>query len=204
MSRRRFQQIGQQLGSTPAVRIGLAVVLGVALLAIPIIRGLSSRRAAVPEVPPAPVARVETPTVPAPAPQAETAPPAETPPAPASGLEATASAIKNLAPLHFAFASTSLTPQSMENLNQVATILQANPEASIRIVSHTDNTGTPEGNQALSEARSEAVKTMLVERNIDATRIEAIGAGQDEPIASNDTAAGRAENRRTDIRVTDS
>jgi outer membrane protein OmpA-like peptidoglycan-associated protein len=180
----------------------LLLLAALALLAIPIIRGLSSRRAAVPEVPPAPVARVETPTVPAPAPEAKTAPPAEAPAAPTAAAEATASAINNLSPLHFAFASTSLTPQSMENLNQVASILQANPEVSVRVVSHTDNIGTLEGNQVLSESRSEAVKTMLVERNIDASRIEAVGAGQGEPIASNDTAAGRAENRRTEIRVT--
>ena len=85
------------------------------------------------------------------------------------------SAITHLSPLHFAFATTSLTPQSKENVNQVAAILQAHPEASIRIESHTDNIGTPESNQALSEARSEAVKTMLVERNIDASRIETRG-----------------------------
>ena len=140
----------------------------------------------------------------APAPEVKTAPPAETPPAPTAAAEATASARSaQLSPLHFGFASTSLTPQSKENLNQVAVILQANPEVSIRVVSHTDNIGTPESNQALSEARSEAVKTMLVERNIDASRIEAVGAGQDQPIASNDTSAGRAENRRTEITVTD-
>ncbi len=84
----------------------------------------------------------------------------------------------------------------------MASILQANPELSIRIASHTDNIGTPESNQMLSEARSESVKTMLVERNIDGSRIETAGMGQDQPIASNDSAAGRAENRRTEISVT--
>ena len=110
--------------------------------------------------------------------------------------------IEQLSPLHFGFATTGLTQQSKDNLDQVAAILQAHPEATILIESHTDNVGTPESNQALSEARSEAVKTMLVERNIDSSRIETGGMGQEQPVASNDTSAGRAENRRTEITVT--
>ena len=180
----------------------LLLLAALALLAIPVIRGLSSRRAVVPEAPRAPIAeRIETPTIPAPAARVETPPPAEIPPPPKSAVAAI-SEIKQLSPLHFGFASTGLTTQSQENLNQVASILQANPELSIRIASHTDNIGTLEGNQLLSEARSETVKTMLVERNIDASRIETAGMGQDQPIASNDSAAGRAENRRTEISVT--
>jgi outer membrane protein OmpA-like peptidoglycan-associated protein len=179
----------------------LLVLAALALLAIPVIRGLSSRRAVVPEAPRAPIAeRIETPTIPAPAPRAETPAPAEIPP-PESAVAAI-SEIKQLSPLHFRFASTGLTTQSQENLNQVASILQANPELSIRIVSHTDNIGTPENNQLLSEARSESVKTMLVERNIDGSRVETAGMGQDQPIASNASGAGRAENRRTEINVT--
>ena len=179
----------------------LLLLAALALLAIPVIRGLSSRRAVVPEAPRAPIAeRIETPTIPAPAPRVETPPPAEIPP-PESAVAAI-SEIKQLSPLHFGFASTGLTTQSQENLNQMASILQANPELSIRIVSHTDNIGTPESNQLLSETRSESVKTMLVERNIDGSRIETAGMGQEQPIASNDSAAGRADNRRTEINVT--
>ena len=201
----------ERVVSGPAIRevptekrrswLPLLLLAALALLAIPVIRGLSSRRAVVPEAPRAPIAeRIETPTIPAPAPRVETPPPAEIPP-PASAVAAI-SEIKQLSPLHFGFASTGLTTQSQENLNQVASILQANPELSIRIASHTDNIGTPESNQMLSEARSESVKTMLVERNIDGSRIETAGMGQDQPIASNDSAAGRAENRRTEISVT--
>ncbi len=198
----------ERVVSGPAIReipaekrrswLPLLLVAALALLAIPIIRGLSSRRAVVPEAPRAPVVeRVETPTVPPPARAVET-PPVAAPVAKGPPL----SEIAQLSPLHFGFATTGLTPQSKENLDQVAAILQAHPEASILIESHTDNIGTPEGNQALSEARSEAVKTMLVERNVDASRIETGGAGQDQPVASNDTSAGRAENRRTEISVT--
>ena len=183
----------------------LLLLAALALLAIPVIRGLSARRAAVPEAPKAPIAeRVETPTVPPPAPAVEN-PPMAAPVAPAAAPAAKGpplSEIAQLSPLHFGFATTGLTAQSKDNVDQVAVILQAHPEASILIESHTDNIGTPEANQALSDARSEAVKTMLVERNIDASRIETGGMGQDQPIASNDTAAGRAENRRTEITVT--
>ena len=206
-----YEQEHERAISGPAIRevptekrrswLPLLLLAALALLAIPVIRGLSSRRAVVPEAPRAPIAeRIETPTIPAPAPRVETPPPAEIP-SPASAVAAI-SEIKQLSPLHFGFASTGLTTQSQENLNQVASILQANPELSIRIASHTDNIGTPENNQMLSEARSESVKTMLVERNIDGSRIETAGMGQDQPIASNDSAAGRAENRRTEISVT--
>jgi len=185
----------------------LLLLAALALLAVPVIRGLSARRGAVPEVPRAPIAeRIETPTIPAPAAKAETPPSVKTPPpapvaAPAAPVAAI-SEINQLSPLHFKLSSTELTTQSQENLNQMASILGAHPELSIRIVSHTDNTGTPEANQLLSEARSEAVKTMLVERNIDGSRIETAGMGHDQPIASNDSSTGRAENRRTEISVT--
>jgi outer membrane protein OmpA-like peptidoglycan-associated protein len=199
----------ERVVSGPAIRevptekrrswLPLLLLAALALLAIPVIRGLSSRRA-VPEAPRAPIAeRIETPTIPTPAPALEAPPSAEAAPqAPIAAI----SEINQLSPLHFGFASTGLTRQSEENLNQVASILQANPALSIRIVSHTDNSGTPENNQLLSEARSESIKTMLVERDIDASRIETAGMGQDQPIASNDSAAGRADNRRTEISVT--
>jgi len=201
----------ERVVSGPAIReipahkrrswLPLLVLAALALLAIPVIRGLSARRGGAPEVPRAPIAeRIETPTVPAPAATKTETPPAVKTPSPVP--VAAISEINQLSPLHFRLSSAELTTQSQENLDQVASILQAHPELSIRIVSHTDNTGTPEANRLLSEARSEAVKTMLVERNIDSSRIETLGMGQEQPIASNDSSAGRAENRRTEISVT--
>ncbi len=107
-----------------------------------------------------------------------------------------------LSPMNFGFASTQLTPESMTTVNEVASILKAYPTATIAVESHTDNIGTAESNLQLSDARSTAVRGMLIDRGVEASRIETSGLGQGNPIASNDTDEGRAKNRRTDIVVT--
>ncbi len=68
--------------------------------------------------------------------------------------------------------------------------------ARVRIAGHTDGVGDPEENQRLSEARAEAVRDYLVSHGIDASRVEAVGYGDTQPVASNDTDEGRAQNRR--------
>ncbi len=70
------------------------------------------------------------------------------------------------------------------------------PQSRIRIAGHTDNVGNPRRNQRLSEARAEAVKAYLVAHGIDESRIEAVGFGDTQPVAPNDTDEGRAQNRR--------
>ena len=80
--------------------------------------------------------------------------------------------------------------------------LKAHPNAQIQLDGHTDNTGNPQANQQLSLARANAVKAMLVSDGIDANRISTAGYGQDRPLASNDSAEGRAKNRRTELTVT--
>jgi outer membrane protein OmpA-like peptidoglycan-associated protein len=107
-----------------------------------------------------------------------------------------------LSPFNYDFASTKLTPESMKTVDELAAILNAYPTASIRVESHTDNVGTPESNLQLSQSRSEAVKGLLASRDVAASRIETAGLGQENPIATNDTTEGRAQNRRTDIVVT--
>jgi outer membrane protein OmpA-like peptidoglycan-associated protein len=108
----------------------------------------------------------------------------------------------SMTPLHFAFGSTEPTPDSARTLDQLAATLTAYPGAMIRIESYTDNVGSEQANQQVSEARSDAVKEQLVRRGVSAGRIEAQGLGRAKPVASNDTAEGRAENRRTEIVVT--
>jgi OOP family OmpA-OmpF porin len=66
----------------------------------------------------------------------------------------------------------------------------------IQISGHTDNVGNPQRNRALSQSRAEAVRAYLVEHGIDGSRVEAIGYGDTRPVASNDTEAGRQQNRR--------
>ncbi|WWO98760.1 MAG: OmpA family protein [Candidatus Dasytiphilus stammeri] len=86
-------------------------------------------------------------------------------------------------------------------LNQIAAILQAYPNVKIKIGGYTDNVGTIEQNQILSQGRAEAIKKELVKLNIPSERLVAEGYGEKHPIASNDTAEGRAKNRRVSIRV---
>jgi len=104
--------------------------------------------------------------------------------------------------LNFESASTQLTPDSAGTVNQVAQVLRAYPNAQVQLVGNTDNTGTRESNQKLSEDRADAVKTMLVNQGVRPDRISTQGLGQDHPVAPNDTEEGRARNRRIELNVT--
>jgi OOP family OmpA-OmpF porin len=118
-----------------------------------------------------------------------------------AGTEATPARF-TLSPMNFEFASTQLTPESIPTLDDVATIFRAYPTATVRVESYTDSVGTPAANLDLSRDRSETVKGLLGGKGIDPTRVTTAGLGQESPIASNQTEAGRAQNRRTDIVVT--
>ena len=104
--------------------------------------------------------------------------------------------------MNFEFASTQLTPDSLATVDEVATILRAYPTSTIRVESYTDSIGTAAANLDLSRDRSETVKGLLGGKGIDPTRVTTAGLGQENPIASNETESGRAQNRRTDIVVT--
>jgi OOP family OmpA-OmpF porin len=99
----------------------------------------------------------------------------------------------------FALNSATLTPQDQLLLNSVAAILRQRPQFNVDVVGHTDNTGSDTLNQDLSERRASAVRDYLVEQGIPAERLTARGAGSSEPIADNDTAEGRALNRRVTL-----
>jgi len=118
-----------------------------------------------------------------------------------SGTEATPARF-TLSPMNFEFASTQLTPESLATVDEMATILRAYPTATIRVESYTDSVGTAAANLDLSRDRSETVKGLLGGKGIDPTRVATAGLGQENPIASNETESGRAQNRRTDIVVT--
>ena len=100
----------------------------------------------------------------------------------------------------FASARTTIQPRSFKMLNQVARVIQQHPEIDkIIIEGHTDDRGDAEVNRRLSLVRAEAVKSYLVSKGVEASRLEAKGYGPDQPIASNKTAKGRAINRRVEF-----
>jgi outer membrane protein OmpA-like peptidoglycan-associated protein len=90
--------------------------------------------------------------------------------------------------------------ESFQLLDEIARVIGRHPElVRLRIEGHTDAVGEDSSNLALSQARAEAVRAALVERGIEDRRLEALGLGETRPIDSNETAAGRANNRRVEI-----
>jgi outer membrane protein OmpA-like peptidoglycan-associated protein len=101
--------------------------------------------------------------------------------------------------LNFEPASTKITPESGQTVKNLAVILNAYPAVNIRLEGYTDNEGAKEANQKLSQGRAEAIRDSLVAYGVASKRIETAGWGEQKPIASNDTAEGRAQNRRLEI-----
>jgi hypothetical protein len=97
--------------------------------------------------------------------------------------------------------SAELTPQLLQLLPIGAGILTRNPSLVMTVEGHTDNVGSDESNQRLSEARARAAKEWLIAAGIDESRVFAVGYGESRPIASNDTPEGRAQNRRIEFRL---
>ena len=94
-----------------------------------------------------------------------------------------------------------MLPDSFPLLNQVAQVLNDFPKMRISIEGHTDNVGTEAANMRLSQKRAEAVLDYLVSKGISPERLDATGFGPTKPVASNKTAKGRAQNRRTEFRI---
>jgi outer membrane protein OmpA-like peptidoglycan-associated protein len=99
--------------------------------------------------------------------------------------------------------AATLKPGALTTMERLAQFMRDYPERSIRIEGHTDAVGSNETNQALSERRAEAVRDALVARNAPRDRIDTIGYGESRPVATNDNAAGRQQNRRVDIVVSE-
>ena len=96
-----------------------------------------------------------------------------------------------------------LKPGANNTLDQLAEFLSEYPDRRLLIEGHTDSRGTDVYNLSLSEARSNAVRLALIDRGIDPVRLEIKPLGEDYPLASNDTSAGRQQNRRVEIIVSD-
>jgi outer membrane protein OmpA-like peptidoglycan-associated protein len=101
----------------------------------------------------------------------------------------------------FATDSADLKPQFFETLNSVAIVLNEFNRTLVDVTGHTDSTGSAAHNQRLSERRAGTVAEYLVSQGNNPQRFQVLGMGQNEPIASNATAEGRAQNRRVEIRI---
>lgn len=103
--------------------------------------------------------------------------------------------------VHFAFDSDKLRPEAQLTLEEATQVLRDNSGVTVAIIGHTDSTGPEAYNQGLSERRAQSIYGYMVSNGIDSTRLRTYGRGESEPVASNETRAGRAENRRVEFVV---
>jgi len=120
------------------------------------------------------------------------------PDVPANVSKTIATAAQNI---QFMTGTAKLSTKSNASLNRVVAILNENPSVKLSIEGHTDNAGDDAKNQQLSDDRAAAVKAYFVSKGISEDRITSEGFGETRPIAENTTAAGRAKNRRVEIKV---
>jgi OOP family OmpA-OmpF porin len=158
---------------------------------------------------PAPVAEV-----PAPAPAAAPAAAAAAPPA-AAAVAAVPLAAAAAASQNKPMRTVTIDGDAFFDTNKATFRKEAQPELekiservrrvssveAVQITGHTDNTGTPDYNQKLSEARAATVKDFLVKNGVDPSKITILGKGESSPLADNATKEGRAKNRRVDVMV---
>ena len=121
----------------------------------------------------------------------------EAPPA-ADGAEDEAVVLRNV---FFATGSAELLDLSTAELDRLVALLAEQDGLRVEIAGHTDNVGSDTDNQELSEKRAESVRDYLIAEGIAAERVQAVGYGESRPVAPNETAEGRAENRRTTFRL---
>jgi OOP family OmpA-OmpF porin len=164
---------------------------------------------------PAPVVAMAPPPPPPPPPPAEPAPAPPPPPVAAEPLPCNAPAgfqvdanchiIEQtvvVRAVDFEFNSVRLTAPAQETLDQVATALAAQPELQVEIQGHTDSIGADDYNLKLSQRRADAVKSYLISKGANGTTLTARGYGKSQPLASNSTKEGRAQNRRVAFEIT--
>lgn len=112
--------------------------------------------------------------------------------------------ILSMSDILFETAKADLKPELKENLAAIAAILQSLlSESSVIVEGHTDNVGSAQLNNFLSEQRANAVQNYLVERGVDRARLKAVGFGFSRPVADNGTEEGRAKNRRVELIIQD-
>jgi len=101
--------------------------------------------------------------------------------------------------LNFKTSSAEILPSSYAKVKKFATFLKEHPMYNAEIVGHTDDIGSLESNMQLSQRRALSVKNALIAEGVKASRLSSFGRGELDPVATNKTAEGRAENRRTEV-----
>lgn len=102
--------------------------------------------------------------------------------------------------LYFETGDSAIKARSLKNLDEVVRVMEKNPDLKLEVQGYTDNQGSAEFNRELSEKRAQAVRRYIVSKGVDKDRISAKGYGIENPAASNDTAEGRAKNRRVELK----
>ena len=101
----------------------------------------------------------------------------------------------------FGFDSSTLQPEAKTNITNLAVILKKYPDTDILVAGYTDSDGTEKYNQTLSEQRAKAVSDYAKLQGVSSSRFSVVGLGENEPVASNDTDAGKRLNRRVEIAI---
>ena len=109
--------------------------------------------------------------------------------------------IVNMSDVLFDFNKYTLKPEAREKLAKVSGILLAHPGLKLQVEGYTDNIGSDEYNQKLSEQRADGVRDYLVQQSVKEDSVSATGYGKSDPIADNSTSSGRAQNRRVQLVV---
>lgn len=103
--------------------------------------------------------------------------------------------------VNFVTGSDRILAGSESILGSAAETLKMHPDLEIEVAGHTDSVGQGDSNYSLSERRAKSVRDLLITRGVDATRLTARGYGESQPVADNETAQGRADNRRVELRI---
>lgn len=135
-------------------------------------------------------------------PMAVKAPPAPPPPKKKEVAKLEDTRIEIAEKVQFAFGSAQILADSHELLRQVAQIMIDNPHVTlVQVEGHTDAVGKTRKNRKLSQKRAESVRAFLVEQGVEPNRLQAVGFGEERPIADNDDEDGREQNRRVEFNI---
>jgi outer membrane protein OmpA-like peptidoglycan-associated protein len=111
--------------------------------------------------------------------------------------------VVSLPSAHFKAGETTFEPADTARVDRIATLLKDRSDVHVLVQAFTDSRGSTARNLQLSQQRADSVERALIDRGVEASRIRAEGRGEEQPIATNDTATGRERNRRVQITFSD-